>query len=89
MGILLVIMIIITENVIRTGMLTGQLWSRFTLVMAICFSALSLTNLTNDLLRLDVGDFTWRGLFGPVVYAVIAAVFFWMMDQAKLRENTT
>jgi membrane protease YdiL (CAAX protease family) len=88
-GVVMVILIIAIENILRFGMLAGQLWSRFFLVVAVCLSVLCLTNLANDLLRLDVGGFTWRGLFAPVIYAIFAGVFFWSMRMAGLKEKST
>jgi hypothetical protein len=57
-------------------------------VLASCFSVLSLVNLVNDLLRLDIGGFTWRGLFGPVIYAAIAAVFYWLWAKTESKGNS-
>jgi len=81
-GAVMVAVIVLIENIYRIGMLTGRLWSRFFLVLAVCFGLLGLMNLVNDLARLTIGAFTWRGLFGPAVYGLLA-VFFFVIGRAK------
>jgi len=86
-GIVLVIMIVLIENIYRNGMFVGLLWTRFFLVLAICLGLLGLNGLINDLARLAVGAFTWRGLFGPAVYGVLAVFFFGLSRSRKLPAN--
>jgi hypothetical protein len=86
-GVVLVVIIVVIENIYRAGMFVERLWSRFFLVLAVCLGLLGLTNLVNDLLRLTVGAFTWRGLFGPAVYGVLAVFFFWVSSSHRLPAN--
>jgi hypothetical protein len=86
-GVVLVVIIVLIENIYRVGMFVERLWSRFFLVLAVCFGLHGLTNLVNDLLRLIVGAFTWRGLFGPAVYGVLAVFFFWVSSSHRLPAN--
>jgi hypothetical protein len=81
-GVVMVAMIVLIENIYRNGMFISRLWSRFFLVLAICLGLLGLNGLINDLARLAVGAFTWRGLFGPAVYGLLA-VFFFVIGRAK------
>jgi len=86
-GVILVIMIVLIENIYRNGMFIGRLFPRFFLVLAICLGLLGLNGLINDLARLAVGAFTWRGLFAPAVYGVLAALLFWVSRSKKLPAN--
>lgn len=86
-GVALVAIIVLIENIYRAAMLAGRLWARFFLVIAICFGLLGLINLLNDLLRLLVGAFTWRGLFAPVTYGLVALFFFGVVKSRRLPTN--
>jgi hypothetical protein len=86
-GVVLVIVIVLIENIYRTAMFVDRLWSRFFLLIGVCFGLLSLINLVNDLLLLLVGAFTWRGLFGPVVYGLVAIFFYWVSRSHRLPAN--
>jgi hypothetical protein len=86
-GVVMVAVIVLIENIYRAGMFVGRLWSRFFLVLAVCFGLLGLTNLTNDLARAFIGAFTWRGLFGPAVYGVLAVFFFGLGKSKRLPDN--
>jgi hypothetical protein len=86
-GVLLVVVIVVIENIYRIGASTGHLWSRFFLVIAVCFSVLGLSGLTNDLMRWIVDAFSWRGLFAPAIYGLLAAFCFWLWSARKIKEN--
>ena len=86
-GVALVIMIVVIENIYRNGMYIGRLWPRFFLVLAVCMGLLALNGLINDLARSAVGAFTWRGLFAPAVYVLLAALLFWVSRWKKLPTN--
>ena len=86
-GVILVIMIVLIENIYRNGMFIGRLWKRFFLVLAVCLGLLGLNGLINDLARLAVGAFTWRGLFGPAVYGLLAVFLFVIGRSKRLPEN--
>lgn len=86
-GVAMVVVIVVIENIYRIGASTGRLWSRFFLVIAVCFSVLGLSGLTNDLMRWIVGAFSWRGLFAPAIYGLLAAFCFWLWCLRKIKEN--
>ena len=85
-GIALVIVVVVIENIYRSGMFTDRLWKRFFLVWAVCFGLLALNGLVKDLARSAIDAFTWRGLFGPAVYSVLA-VFFFVIGRSKRLPN--
>jgi chromate transport protein ChrA len=87
MGVALVVIIVLIENIYRLGMYVGRLWSRFFLVIGVCFGLLGLINLMNDLLRLLVSAFTWRGLFAPAVFGLVALFFFGIGKSKRLPDN--
>jgi hypothetical protein len=86
-GVVMVAVIVLIENIYRAGMFVDRLWSRFFLVLAICFGLLGLTGLTNDLARAFIGAFTWRGLFGPAVYGLLAVFFYGLSRTKRLPGN--
>jgi len=86
-GVFLIAMIVVIENIYRAGATIGRLWSSFFLVLGVCFALLGLVSLINDLVRLLVGAFSWRGLFYPVVYGLVAAFFYWLSGVRKSKEN--
>jgi hypothetical protein len=88
-GAFLIAMIVLIENIYRSGASIGRLWSRFFLVLAVCFGLLGLFSLTNDLTRLLVDAFSWRGLFYPAVYGLVAVAFFWLSGLRTSKENLT
>jgi hypothetical protein len=86
-GAVMVAAIVLIENIYRIGMLAGRLWSRVFLTLAVCFGLLGLNGLVNDLSRLIIGAFTWRGLFAPAVYGLLAAFFYGLGKSKKLPDN--
>ena len=86
-GVALVIVIVLIENIYRNGMYIGRLWPDFFLVLAVCLGLLGLNGLINDLARLAVGAFTWRGLFGPVVYGLMAVFCYAVSRSKRLPKN--
>lgn len=81
-GIVLVIVVVLIENIYRNGMFAVKLWSRFFLVLAICFGLLAVNGLVNDLARSAISAFTWRGLFGPAVYGLLT-IFCYLASRSK------
>jgi membrane protease YdiL (CAAX protease family) len=86
-GIAMVVLIVLIENIYRVGMLAGRLWSRFSMLVAVCFGLLCLINLANNLMRLLVDAFTWGGLFAPIVFSLVAVFSFWLERLIESKEN--
>ncbi len=86
-GVALVAVIVVIENVYRLGMLAGHLWSRVFMVATCCFGLLCLFGLVNDLMRLIIDAFTWRDLFNPILYGVTGFFFFGLWRSRKKKED--
>ncbi len=88
LGILLIVLIVFFEHYYRTGVQPGRLRLRFFQVIAIEFVVLFASNLTSAIVAWQVGGFTWRSLYYPILELLTGAIFIWLWLDARRRKAT-
>ena len=78
MGLALIVIIVLLENLYRTAVQPGKLWARFSLVTAIEFDLLFLARLTTAILSGVVESLTWANFVAPAALLVAAVLFYWL-----------
>ena len=78
MGIILIVLIIILESVFRNGAHKGEIWSRFSLVLAVELGFLFVAELVIALAAGTVQALTWGDFVIPAIYLVPTILFTWL-----------
>ena len=87
LGLLLVILIVFVENFYRSGVQPGTLRLRFFQLTTIEFGILFLANMTSAIVVWNVGGFTWRSLFYPLLELITTTIFVWLWIDNRRRSK--
>ena len=87
-GLLLIVLIVILEHVFRVGAQAGQVWQRFSLVLAIELGVLALAELALALSVAAVQPLVWSDLIIPLAYLVPAVLFAWLWASLRPKIST-
>ncbi len=89
MGLAMIVIIVLLENLYRTAVLPGKLWARFSLVTAIGFGVLFLARLTTAILTGVVETLSWGNFVAPIALFVAAALFCWLWVSIRAPKAAT
>ena len=87
-GLILIVLIVVLESVFRTGAQKGQVWQRFSLVLAVELGVLFLSELVISLSAGAVQPLSWGDFVVPVIYLIPAALFGWLWASIRPRPST-
>lgn len=86
LGIILIVIIVFIEYYYRSAVVPGRLRLHFFQVTSIEFVALLIANLISAAVVWNVGGFTWRSLYYPVLELLVSVIFIWLWVDVRRRK---
>ena len=82
-GIALIVLIVYLENLMRTGVQSGQLWHRFFSTMVVESGVLSLASLAYAITAGLVAGFTYRSFYSPITETILLGICLWLWSRVR------